>query len=134
MHYLYSTHRQMIARCTNPNHPAYKDYGGRGIKIYPKWQYDQQSFIRYMLNTLGDRPPGFSLDRIDNDKGYVPGNLQWADKTHQNNNKRNRREVVYKGDTMSQAQCARAIGVSREYIRQMSTGKAKNKYGLIFVS
>lgn len=87
-----------------------------------------------MLNTLGDRPAGFTLDRVDNDKGYVPGNLRWADSITQNTNKRSRREVLYKGDVMSQAELARKLGVSREYIRQMSTGKAKNKYALTFIS
>lgn len=134
MHYLYATHRQIVARCTSPTHKQYADYGGRGINIYPKWRYDQYSFIRYMLNTLGDRPPGFSLDRIDNNKGYIPGNLRWADKNMQNNNRRNKREVLYKGEVMSQSECAKKVGVSREYIRQMSNGKAKNKYALTFLS
>ena len=124
----------MVSRCTNPNHIAYSDYGGRGISVHPKWRYDQYSFIRYMLNTLGDRPAGFSLDRIDNDKGYIPGNLRWADRVTQNTNQRSKREVLYKGEKMSQAEVARKIGISREYVRQMSVGKAKNKHALTFLS
>lgn len=123
----------MVARCTNPTNAAYKDYGGRGIKVYPKWQYDQYSFIRYMLDNLGDRPPGFSLDRIDNSKGYTPGNLRWADRTTQATNRRGRRYVMYKGELMTQAAVARELKISREYVRQMSSGIAKNKYALQFM-
>lgn len=81
----YQLWAQMKARCFNPLHKAYPDYGGRGITVHPEWVTDFGAFIAH----VGRRPsPEYSLDRIDNDKGYVPGNLRWALKKVQNNNRR----------------------------------------------
>lgn len=73
-------------RCLNPNNPAYPRYGGRGITMHPEWIESFESFY----NFVGPKPgPEYSLDRIDNDGNYEPGNVQWADPETQNNNKRN---------------------------------------------
>lgn len=88
----YRTWAQMLTRCENPNHPQYPDYGGRGIAVCERW-HSYESF----LADVGRRPPADdkgrrSLDRIDNDRGYAPGNCRWATKHEQNNNRRPRGE------------------------------------------
>lgn len=84
----YRSWRAMLARCSSdPKHPQFKDYGGRGITVDPAWQ---DSFAAFFAD-MGERPPGRTLDRIDNDKGYSGGNCRWATRTEQARNKRNTR-------------------------------------------
>jgi len=72
------------ARCMNPKHPKYYRYGGRGITFCNEWN-DFSSFIDH----IGKKPSAdLTLDRIDNDKGYEPGNVRWATRKEQQNNKR----------------------------------------------
>jgi hypothetical protein len=73
-------------RCYNPNCPQYHDWGGRGITNY--WRHDFKGFNTYLQEHLGDCPPGYSIDRIDNDGNYEPGNLRWASKSEQGKNRR----------------------------------------------
>ncbi len=73
-------------RCRNPNTKDYPRYGGRGITFSPLWD-DFEVFFAEM----GERPPGHSLDRIDNSKGYEPGNCRWATAKEQANNRRDNR-------------------------------------------
>jgi hypothetical protein len=77
----YVVWQQMRTRCVNPNHPSYARYGGRGISVAPEWQ-DYETFARDM----GPRPPGTTLDRINNDGNYEPGNCRWATKSEQSRN------------------------------------------------
>ena len=86
-HYLYGTHRAIKARCNNPNHRAYKHYGGRGITLCDEW-HDARTFLTYVDDVLGARPDGYTLDRIDNSLGYQPGNIQWASRSQQVANRR----------------------------------------------
>lgn len=90
---LYDIWCAIKARCMNPHNKRYKDYGARGITIHPDWAYDYAAFKDYILGTLGEKPASnYSLDRIDNDRGYIPGNLRWATYYQQNHNRRDRKE------------------------------------------
>lgn len=90
----------IIQRCTNPNCKAYKNYGGRGISVCKEWR-DFKNFIA----DVGEKPsPSHTLDRIDNDKGYFKSNVRWATRKEQVENRRTRKdEIVYKGETATQA-------------------------------
>ena len=79
----------MRQRCYNSNHPQYKDYGGRGIFVCEEWK---ESFINF-YNDMGDRPKGYSIERINNDEGYNPTNCEWVTRVKQQSNRRNVRRV-----------------------------------------
>jgi hypothetical protein len=99
--------RGMLARCRNPRHPSYKNYGGRGITACERWN----SFENF-LDDMGKRPsPKHSLDRIDNNGNYEPGNCRWATRREQANNTRMNRFVTFDGRTMTLAQWARETGI-----------------------
>lgn len=83
----------MRKRCLDFQCAKFKHYGGRGIRIHEPWVEDFTSFRDYVLANLGEHPgKGFSLDRIDNDGHYEPGNIRWADSGTQVRNRRPRSE------------------------------------------
>lgn len=73
------------ARVTNPRRQCWKNYGGRGIRMAAEWLHDFAAFFAH----IGLRPgSGYTLDRIDNDRGYEPGNVRWATRLVQRHNRR----------------------------------------------
>lgn len=108
----WATWDNMIQRCTNPNHKSYKRYGDRGIEVCPAWRNDFLTFYKDM----GERPAGMTLERIDNDKGYEPGNCRWASPLEQANNRRNNISLTVGGVTDTLANWSRKTGIGQKTI------------------
>ena len=86
----YNTWKHMVDRCTNPKIKEYKDYGGRRISVCEEW-LNIRNFVDW-CNSTYPKLEGYTLDRIDNDKGYSPENCTWSDKTTQCVNQRIRKD------------------------------------------
>ena len=99
-HHLWSVWINMRRRCTNKKDNRYSYYGARGIKVCARWAESFDAFVQDM----GIRPDGFSLERIDNNKGYSPENCKWASREEQQNNKRSNVLVQSDGKVMTLAQ------------------------------
>lgn len=78
----------MKARCSNPNLSNYDRYGGRGIQVFQEWRDSFEAFYAYVSNLPHYGEPGYSLDRINNDGNYEPGNVRWATAKAQAHNRR----------------------------------------------
>lgn len=109
---LYHAWRAMIARCCDPKHQLYKNYGGRGITVCARWM-DFENFII----DLGDPPEGKSLDRINNGGNYEPGNCRWASQIEQQRNRRNNKWVSIFGQRMLIGQAYKILGARQATAR-----------------
>ena len=94
-HELYGLWFQMISRCENPSHHKYKDYGKRGISVCEEW-HNFWTFVRWS-DSIGGRPKGFTIDRINVNGNYEPSNCRWADSKTQSLNKRKNRIITCNG-------------------------------------
>lgn len=100
-------------RCNNPNEPAYQNYGGRGISVCQEWS----KFTKF-YSDMGDPPPGMTLDRVDNDKGYSLENCQWRSRTEQGRNKRNNVLICLDGETHPLSFWAERFNIGYKVVHQ----------------
>lgn len=84
----------MKQRCSNNNHKNYKDYGGRGITVCDEWKNSFEAFRDYVSQLPHFGESGYTLDRINNDGNYEPGNVKWSTQIEQCNNRRPKRKKV----------------------------------------
>ena len=113
-HPMYKVWVDMKRRCYNSNDPEFVNYGERGIIVCPEWI---QSFPAF-YNDMGERPfHGATLDRINNDGNYEPGNCRWVTNKENNRNKRKHRMITYNGNTLCSAEWAEIGGVEPRLFR-----------------
>lgn len=110
----YNTRRSMIARCHNPNRKDFLHYGGRGIRVCDRWRESFENFFADM----GPKPsPKHSIDRIDLNGHYEPGNCRWATVAEQMSNRSDSRYLTIDGVTLTMAEWSRRTGVHNTTIR-----------------
>ena len=109
---IHNTWSHIKARCFNPNSKHYKDYGGRGITMFPEWIDNFQAFYDYVSKLEHYGEDGYTLDRINNDGNYEPDNLRWADKKTQGRNTRRNIYVEYQGVMMCLKDAAELSGIN----------------------
>lgn len=100
-------------RCGNPKDAAYERYGGRGISVCERW-YKFENF----LEDMGHPPKGLTIDRIDNNGNYEPGNCRWATYKEQANNKGNNRVICFNGQSKTLMQWCEHLKISNETLRE----------------
>ncbi len=128
----------MKDRCLNPNDKNYKNYGGRGITVCERWM----DFTNFLAD-MGEKPEGLTLDRINNDGNYEPGNCRWATWKEQ---RRNQRKFDHKNQYLfiatdsqgtmvvsnNQSEFARQHNLSQGNITECLNGKRKSHKGWTF--
>jgi hypothetical protein len=106
----YKIWTSMKQRCFTPTCHAYADYGGRGIVVCEEWAASFEKFI----SDMGPRPDGsFSIERLNNEGHYEPGNCAWVRKVDQQNNTRRNVKLTFEGKTFSVSQWERLLGFGR---------------------
>lgn len=109
----YNSWKGMRHRCHRPSHPRYSLYGGRGIRVCGRWFSSFEAF----LTDMGPKPsPAHSLDRIDVNGHYEPGNVRWAEQKEQCRNQRRNRLVSFQGVEMTLAEAAERSGVDASHM------------------
>lgn len=109
----YNSWKSMKIRCYLDRAKEYHNYGGRGITVCERWRNSFENF----LSDMGECPKGYSIDRIDNNGNYEPGNCRWADYITQANNTRANRLITYKDKTQSISMWAREFDISIKALR-----------------
>lgn len=108
-HYMYKIYHAMKSRCTNKTNKAYKNYGGRGLSVSDAWANSFETFYKDM----GERPAkGYSIERIDNNKGYSKENCDWANSFEQNSNQRNSIKHEFLGKSVNAYDLGRFSGIN----------------------
>jgi hypothetical protein len=120
----------MIQRCTNPKATRYNRYGGRGIGVCKEWK---KSFLSFLLHVGRMPAPDYTIGRMNNDRGYEPGNVGWVTKREQAANKSNSAKITYDGRTETIAEWSRITGIkaSTLYYRLSHSWPAEKILGLL---
>lgn len=105
---LYRVWADIKTRCCNKNSRLFRHYGGRGITLYSGWMDDFSAFAAYVGKDPGK---GFDVGRIDNDRGYEPGNIRWETEKQNCRNRRNTIWITVNGNEVSLAEAAEKSGV-----------------------
>lgn len=109
---IHSTWKSMTQRCCNPNATSFKYYGARGISVCEEWKRDFQAFYDYVSQLPHFGEEGYSIDRINNNGNYEPGNVKWSTRKEQSSNRRSCKYVYYEGEILTVAELSEKIGVS----------------------
>lgn len=110
----YRAWQTMRQRCHNPAHAAFPRYGGRGIQVCERWLHSLANFIA----DVGRKPsPRHELDRIDNDRGYAPGNCRWCTRSENDRNRRSTVWVTFDGQRRRFADLVDEFGVPSDTAR-----------------
>ena len=105
----------MKRRCYDFKHPSYHQYGGRGVTVCNRWRHSIEAFVEDM----GERPSSeYSIDRIDNDGNYEPGNCRWATRQQQARNTSRNVLLTHDGTTKCLAAWVEDTGINRSTIRR----------------
>lgn len=116
----YRSWKAMRTRCFNTNAADYPRYGGKGITVCERWD----SF-RSFLADMGERPDGYTLERVDNDENYEPANCKWASRKEQARNRSHNRIIEYQGERKTVSEWAEANGLTLATLRaRLSNGWA----------
>jgi len=112
---LYNIWCKMIARCESDYDAAYPRYGGRGINVCEAWLQSFAAFRSWALTT--GYADVLTIDRIDNDKGYEPGNCRWSTYAQQNRNHSRNRPIEYQGRTILVCDLAGEVGLQQDILK-----------------
>lgn len=115
----YSTWRGMIQRCEDPNFRSYPSYGGRGVRVCPCWRNSFEAF----LADMGEKPRGASIERVNVNGDYEPGNCRWATPREQARNRRTNRRVLLDGVIVPLIEACERTGLNYRTIRQRASLK-----------
>ena len=113
-HPLYGVWHSMKERCRNKNFRQWHNYGGRGIRVCEQW-LGPNGFVQF-VSDMGDRPTGYTLDRINNDGNYEPSNCRWASRRDQQHNQTVTRKVTIDGVEYVAAKLAYESGLKTDTI------------------
>ena len=117
----YSSWRAMIGRLTHPSSSGYEHYRALGITVCDRWRHGEsgKSGFECFLEDVGERPSmERTLDRHPNNDGnYEPGNVRWASKREQANNRRTNKMFEYQGETITFAELVRRTGMDKDFLR-----------------
>lgn len=120
---VYDAWGSMFDRCS-PNSKNHNTYFDRGIKVCERWKKFENFYA-----DVGE-PPGktFSLDRIDNNKGYEPGNVRWATVLQQANNRTTNKYIMHEGEKLTFAEFSRLTGIDRKKVSRMYKSGLLSKF------
>jgi len=120
----YKSWSNMLSRCNNPKSTGYEYYGGRGIKVCEEW-----GSLKKFVEDMGERPEGYSIDRIDVDGDYERGNCRWASWRTQSTNRTNNHYISHKGICKTVSEWADDIGIPQNtLLYRIRRGWSKEEY------
>lgn len=115
---IYNAWLMIISRCYRTYSTAFASYGGRGITVCQEWQDSFVAFYDHVSMLPHFDKEGYTIDRIDNDGNYEPGNVRWATQKQQARNTRSNRMLTYKGKKQCVAAWAEELGIETNVLEQ----------------